>query len=120
MKEKDCNHYRQGDVLIERIANIPTTAEKQIKSTRIILAHGEVTGHYHALETADPADWWKTGEIPGANQKPATLAGELFVALPSGGVVTHQEHSEIKLPAGNYRITRQREYSPETIRNVAD
>ncbi len=113
-------HYRQGDVLIERIAKIPTTAAKQNKSKHIILAHGEVTGHHHALESADSADWWQAGEISSANQKPATLAGELFVSLPSGGVVTHQEHSEITLPVGNYRITRQREYSPEAIRNVAD
>ena len=56
-------HYRQGDVLIERIAEIPTTAEKQNKSARIILAHGEVTGHHHAMEITDPADWWKQGEI---------------------------------------------------------
>jgi hypothetical protein len=120
MKTTVSNHYRQGDVLIERIAIIPTTAVKQNKSARIILAHGEVTGHHHALETGDPADWWKQGEIFTANWKPVTLAGEVYVSLPSGGVVTHQEHSEIKLPVGNYRITRQREYSPEAIRNVAD
>jgi hypothetical protein len=120
MKITDCNHYRQGDVLIERIAIIPTTAVKQNKSTCIILARGEVTGHHHALETVDPADWWKEGEISATTEKPTTLAGELFVSLPSGGVVTHQEHSKIELPIGNYRITRQREYSPEAVRNVAD
>ena len=103
MKKND-RHYRQGDVLIERIAEIPTTAEKQDKSSRIILAHGEVTGHHHALETTDPADWWKKGEIAPTNEKPATLAGELFVSIPVGGVVTHPEHSEITLPAGHYRI----------------
>lgn len=113
-------HYRQGDVLIERIANVPANAKKQKKSKSIILAHGEVTGHHHCLETADPADWWKEGEISTANNKPSTLAGELFVTLPRGGVVTHDEHSKIELPPGSYRITRQREYSPEAIRNVAD
>ena len=107
----ECRHYRQGDVLIERVADIPLTAEKQGQSTSIILAHGETTGHDHALETADAADWWKM---------PTRLSGELLVSLPSGGVVTHQEHSEIKLRAGFYRITLQREYTPEVIRNVAD
>lgn len=120
MKITDCHHYRQGDVLIERIAIIPTTAVPQHESARIILAHGEVTGHHHALATADSIDWWQAGAISTANQKPATLAGEVYVSLPSGGVVTHQEHSEISLPVGNYRITRQREYSPEALRNVAD
>ena len=120
MNKTDNQHYRQGDVLIESIAEIPTTAKKQSKSKRIVLAHGEVTGHHHALETIDPADWWKEGEISPTNEKPATMAGELFVSLLVGGVVTHQEHSEIKLPAGQYRITRQREYAPEAIHNVAD
>jgi hypothetical protein len=113
-------HYRQGDVLIERIAAIPTTAQKQKRSKRVILAHGEVTGHHHCLEVADPADWWKEGEIAPTLEKPSTLAGEIFVSLNAGGAVTHDEHSRIELPAGNYRISRQREYSPEEIRNVAD
>ena len=112
--------YRQGDVLIERIASIPTNASKQKPSGKIILAHGEVTGHHHCLEVSDPADWWKVGEIAPTLEKPSALAGELFVTLPAGGVVTHDEHSKIELPSGNYRITRQREYSPEAIRNVAD
>jgi len=107
-------------VLIER-SEIPSKAQKQEKTKRIILAHGEVTGHHHTLETRDPADWWKgEGEIPATNEKPSTLAGELFVSLPNGGTVKHQEHSKIELPRGKYRITRQREYSPERIRNVAD
>ncbi len=118
--KKQCNHYRQGDVLIERITTIPGTAQKLKRSNRVILAHGEVTGHHHTLETRDPADWWKEGEISTANEKPSTLAGEFFVSLTDGGVVTHEEHAKVKLPPGNYRITRQREYSPEAIRNVAD
>lgn len=109
-------HYRQGDVLIELISDIPKTAKKQKRSRNVILAHGEVTGHHHALETADPTDWWK-GEQP-TSEKPSTL--ELFVSLRSGGAVTHQEHSRIELPPGNYRVSRQREYSPEEIRNVQD
>lgn len=122
MKNKNQTLFiaRQGDVLIERIAKIPSTAKPQKKSKAIILAHGEVTGHHHCLETTDPADWWKEGEISTSNAKPSTLAGELFVSLPTGGTVTHDEHSKIALPPGDYRVTRQREYFPESIRNVAD
>ncbi len=120
MKSK-ITHYRQGDVLIESINSVPSTAKKQKRSRAVILAHGEVTGHHHKLETADPADWWKgEQEISPTLEKPSTLAGELFVTLPTGGAVTHQEHATIKLPAGTYRVSRQREYSPEEIRNVAD
>ena len=111
---------RQGDVLIRQVRKRTPTGTDVRERGRVILAHGEVTGHHHALESADPADWWKEGEIPATNEKPTKLAGELFVTLPAGGVVTHQEHSEIKLPPGNYRITRQREYSPEANRDVED
>ncbi|MGA2868634.1 MAG: hypothetical protein ABSF34_05685 [Verrucomicrobiota bacterium] len=112
--------YRQGDVLIERVAEIPVTALKQEMSRRVILAHGEVTGHHHVLESADPTDWWKQGEIPTTNKKPAALAGELFLSLPQCASVTHPEHATIELPPGSYRVVRQREYSPEAIRQVHD
>ncbi len=40
--------YRQGDVLIRRIQNLP----KQTATPRLngILAYGEVTGHAHKVE----------------------------------------------------------------------
>lgn len=117
---KNKTQFRQGDVLIESISKIPNTAIKQKKSSSIILANGEVTGHHHRLETSDLSDWWKEGEIAPTLEKPSTLEGEIFVTLKSTARVTHDEHSVIELPAGNYRISRQREYSPEAIRNVAD
>ena len=105
--------YRQGDVLIERIAEIPNTAVKQRALKQIVLAQGEATGHHHALEVRDPADWWKTEGL-------GVVGGEIFLSLPVGGIVTHQEHAKITLPSGKYRVTRQREYSPGELRNVAD
>lgn len=43
--------YRQGDVLIERVASIPKTKTTPIArdNGRVVLAYGEVTGHAHAL-----------------------------------------------------------------------
>ena len=44
--------YRQGDVLIERITKIPNGLKKQQpENGRIILAHGEKTGHAHAFSS---------------------------------------------------------------------
>lgn len=101
--------YRQGDVLIERVALVPKSAVKQPQSTPIILALGEATGHHHLLERdeIDTADWWR-----GDNEQ--------FVTTTKPLELTHQEHATIELPRGTYRITQQREYSPEEIRNVAD
>lgn len=106
-------HYRQGDVLIERVDTIPAgcTKHPHSKQTPIILAHGEVTGHHHAVELEEPdaADWWKSAD-----------EGAQFLDLAAPAKVTHQEHATVVLPRGKYRVTRQREYSPEAIRNVAD
>jgi len=100
--------YRQGDVLIEAIAKIPKDAQRQKSANRIVLALGEATGHHHALETTDdPADWWKCGD-------------EQYVTLAQPARLTHQEHAIVELPVGTFRVTRQREYTPEAIRNVAD
>jgi hypothetical protein len=100
--------YRQGDVLIQQVARIPSDAVKQKAKGRIILAHGEATGHHHSVGI-DRADWWKHGD------------SEQFLDVKSGGVaVEHQEHAAIELPPGKYRVTRQREYTPEAIRNVQD
>lgn len=106
MKTK--NQYRQGDVIIERVVVVPEGAEQQKPRHRIVLAQGEATGHHHCLEAErDPADYWKLGQ-------------EQFVRIGRRAMVTHQEHAPIDLPAGTYRVRRQREYSPEAIRNVAD
>ena len=101
---------------------------------RIILAHGEVTGHAHEVVVVDaetdreipPADFF---EEPGGRRV-------LLVTRPC--VLQHQEHGLIALDpdtpvqvrqgdvllnpigAGVWEVIRQREYSPEAIRNVAD
>lgn len=99
---------RQGDVLLERINRVPAGLKKQKPiDGRVILASGEVTGHHHSVD-ADAADWWKDDKE------------EQFIAVKKPTQVVHQEHGPIELPKGNYRVTRQREYTPERLRNVAD
>ena len=36
----------------------------------------------------------------------------MFVEVPTHGRITHEEHGPISLPAGHYRVVRQREYIP--------
>jgi hypothetical protein len=113
MKTKKLKIYRQGDVLIEQVSRIPQNAIRQQREpgNRVVLAYGEATGHHHSIETADidVADWWKSPD--GKFQ---------YLALQKDTDVKHQEHKSITLPPGNYRVRRQREYTPEAIRNVAD
>jgi hypothetical protein len=98
--------YRQGDVLIEQIKNLPKNV-KQSTEKRIILAYGEVTGHCHEADIETCTAYVNEG-------------GELFLDVETETEVTHQEHNTLTLPPGVYRITHQREYSPEEIKRVRD
>lgn len=103
--------YRQGDVLIVPTEKVPAkTTPVPRENGRVILAHGEVTGHAHAI--IDESAELVTPE--GAAELYLLVHGTDEVAL------THDEHDTIMLPPGSYEIRRQREYSPEEIRNVAD
>lgn len=108
-KQSTSNQFRQGDVLIERIEALPAVELKPVprEHGRCVLAHGEATGHHHSFGAATAA----LLEAP---------TGERFLTLGSRAQLTHQEHDPITVPAGTYRVQRQREYSSEAIRNVAD
>lgn len=108
---KQYQQVRQGDVLLERVASIPKGAKrKPTDQGRVILAYGEVTGHAHAVQT--------DAEVVEAFL--VELNGKTYLSALGGGAVVHEEHGTIPLEPGIYRVVRQREYSPEAIRNVAD
>jgi hypothetical protein len=105
------NIFRQGDVLIRQVAKLPKGATAVKNEGRIVLAHGEVTGHAHAV-AIDEAVEYGMADAAGAVRR--------FLAVASSATVKHEEHAAIPLPAGVYEIVQQREYSPQEIRNVAD
>lgn len=104
--------FRQGDVLIRRVAEIPKKLVAIPKDRgRTILAYGEVTGHAHAVE----------GEVEFLAADVAELERAFLRVLDEEGAdVVHEEHDTIHLPAGDYEVRRQREYAPERSRWVAD
>lgn len=105
--------YRQGDVLLKRIASLPTGERK--KRENATLAYGEVTGHSHAIAAADRG----TAEV-------FEIGAGLYLHVSDQGIslegvtIQHEEHGPITLPPGDYEVTIQREYSAEAIRNVLD
>ncbi len=109
---------RQGDVFIESASEswLPPDAQRRSREAgKIILAHGEATGHAHAI-----AD--RGAEL---YRSPLRDDGDawLRVTAPGGVRLTHEEHAPILLPRGFYVVRRQREYSPESpwaSRFVAD
>jgi uncharacterized protein YjhX (UPF0386 family) len=105
-KNKIDGQFRQGDVLIQESDTLPEKSTKQ-KTGRVILAHGEVTGHAHEIE-CDSADAWKDGD--------ETVA----VEVKKKTAIKHQEHAPIPIKPKIYKIRRQCEYSPTAMRPVAD
>ncbi|MEU3920583.1 hypothetical protein [Streptomyces sp. NPDC029004] len=107
--------YRQGDVLIMPLGEsaVPThlvdaPGELRDGRGRLVLALGEVTGHAHAVQG------------PGRLVREAGPLDPMLLHLPDGGRVVHEEHAAIPLPKGWYRVVRQREYVPGSVRIVAD
>ena len=114
----------------------PLGTKDLCEAGRLILAHGEVTGHAHEVIVADSDT---DRELPAAEffEEPGSGRRVLFVTRPC--VLTHQEHGLIALdPAvpqqyrqgdvllnplglGVWEVIRQREYvAPELNRSVAD
>lgn len=104
--------FRQGDVLIVSVAAKPQSASEIIapEGGRLILAHGEATGHAHAIKAEKAALF----SDPKLMTIFLTVTGDETVALE------HDEHSTIHIPPGDYEVIRQRQYSPEAIRRVED
>lgn len=106
--------YRQGDVLIQRIEPKDVSKLKKVprEAGRIVLAHGEATGHAHAIESTHATLYALAEDM--ADQALRLLEVKRTARL------SHEEHSAIELPPGLYRVIRQREFSPEESRYVAD
>lgn len=97
--------YRQGDVLVVGAQALPKTATRM---DRCVLALGEVTGHAHQIH--EQAFLW----VDTDGTKYVEVYGQ-------EAVLQHEEHGPIVLAGpAIYRVTIQREYTPEEIRYVAD
>jgi hypothetical protein len=97
--------YRHGDVLVEQVKSIPPEA---VKRPHLVLAEGELTGHAQRIAEARSAELYQTGP------------SMYLRVLADRATLIHQEHGPISLPRGEYRVWRQREYSPREIRVVRD
>ena len=114
--------FRQGDILILGVDEIPKKIRKLAQADSHIVAEGEATGHHHAIphvaglsvymrrpgvhrrgmreEDEEPKFWLKVEEQPARME--------------------HPEHGTIEIPLGDYEIRRQREYDPIQSHYVQD
>jgi hypothetical protein len=97
--------WRHGDILIATADSLPPRARKRHNLT---LAYGEITGHSHRIKETGAAELWESG-------------GVLFLkVMNEAATLIHEEHLPITLPRGLYRVWRQREYTPQQIRQIVD
>jgi hypothetical protein len=100
--------FRQGDVLIVAVQSLPQNSVRvQRENGQVILAHGEATGHAHAIRERGCDLFNHQGQT-------------YLNVMTDNCVLRHEEHAQIPLPVGAYRIVRQREYTPKAVRYVLD
>ena len=110
--------YAQGDLLIERVDDVEPSGTI-ISSDAVgafVLAEGELSGHRHVI--FERVTMFRDDAL--ARHVPSGLyIGHVKVAGGSA-VVQHQEHAPLVLPAGTYRVRRQRELEATDVSVVAD
>ena len=106
---KSGDYALHGDVILERISELPKEFKNFEKSKDGALAYGELTGHLHQLQ----------GKAFDLRTDPN---GIKFLHVLEPTPAKHQEHSPIVIPPGEYKIGIQREYDPfaKRARQVVD
>lgn len=131
--EKDAQPHvvRQGDViLIETDVDLDSQDIHPVTQRgRAVLAHGEVTGHKHRVETDaqvfsnnEAFDEAKLHEFAVDGSLPDPANDKLYLRVVTPQALIHEEHGPIELdPTKTYEVRRQREWDEkEGHRIVAD
>ena len=98
---------RQGDVfleLIEDTASIELGERVPLERGAIVLAHGESTGHSHAIRDSGATLFF--GKDKAAN-------ADRFLRVLRPVSLLHEEHAPVDLVPGLYRVRRQREFTDD-------
>ncbi|OBK02505.1 hypothetical protein [Mycolicibacterium conceptionense] len=90
---------RHGEILLVPVSTAPLGEATQV--TSCIVGHSE-SGHHHVLESNETF-----AQIVAMN-------GDLFVDLPSDTPLrhhkSHQQHRELNVPAGAWKVVRKTEF----------
>lgn len=104
MKTKNPGPFivRQGDVLLMQVESADLGEQIPRDGGRIVLAYGEVTGHAHAIHESEATLF-----------RGRAANTDVFLQVLAPVSLRHEEHSKIDVPAGLYRVVRQREWSDD-------
>jgi hypothetical protein len=104
---------RQGDVLLVPIRSAPQARiPVRPENGRLVLAHGEATGHHHSFRLEDRLALFREDGS----------GGGLFLVIGRGepAALEHQEHHTLRVAPGAYKVLRQRTMSSGIVSRVAD
>jgi hypothetical protein len=103
--------FRQGDVLLVRVEALPEGLEDITpKRGRVVLQHGEATGHAHAF--------YNRGVQVFARDAKASRPEYLRVVKTA--YLKHEEHAPATLPPGLYKLPTQVEHSDDLEPRVVE
>jgi hypothetical protein len=95
--------FRQGDVLVIPTPAIPSTAKPvDPESGRVVLAHGEATGHHHSFAHDRGAVLFR---------EDGTGGGAFLAVTGAPAPLEHQEHTALIAQPGAYEVVRQVQWS---------
>ena len=97
--------WRQGDILLERVYEIPHQARK-LKNR--VIESSSTTGHQHKIQEKGACRLYQFG--------PENFL-DVFAQKAS---LVHPEHDTIELETGIYRVWRQREFFRGNTRQMID
>lgn len=108
-KRKDARFMvRQGDVLVFSGKPPANALDVPRESGAVILAHGEATGHAHAIRD------------PNVCMLRAEGVGDRWITVGAVSRITHEEHDAITIGEGTFTVRIQREWHGGISRRVED
>lgn len=102
---------RQGDIYLTRIDGVPSANTKEEQSGQ--LAPGSTQGSRHTVQLS------KTLQVFSNPSNNSPLRGPV-VSSSKDFTLSHPEHADFKLPAGDYQVTYQQDWAEEELRAVRD
>jgi hypothetical protein len=112
----------QGDVIFIRIESLPASAKKITDPNdfkkALVLAEGEVTGHFHKIQNEDALNIDEDDTVGLYTFED----GKLVIVNDEAISVTHQEHDTVAVPPGMWEVRIAKEYDHflEEAREVRD
>lgn len=103
------NTAQQGDVLLKKIEKFPEGKKTLVSQGKMVLAEGEVTGHFHGIAQDNSSLYRMDG-------------GAMVLDLKEEAILTHQEHGPITLSPGlwDVGIVQEYDYFTQMVAPVRD